>query len=67
MSEQNNVNVHDIFNVGCKVLINALGTVGFARFMRQAVYMKGDYTAEKYQRSQPTMDEILAELGETVQ
>lgn len=43
---------------GLQALVEALGPVGFARFMQQMEQGYGDYTKEKYMRPQRTFDEL---------
>lgn len=47
---------------GMQALVEALGPVGFARFLQQFDNGYGDYTKEKYLVPEPSMDEIEAEL-----
>ena len=52
----------DVRSAGTKVLIDALGPVGFARFIQQFENGYGDYTKEKYEQPEPSFEELDAEL-----
>ncbi|MBO6294068.1 MAG: hypothetical protein J6N51_17700 [Selenomonas sp.] len=52
----------DVRAAGTKVLIEALGPVGFARFIQQFENGYGDYTKEKYEQPDPSFEELDAEL-----
>jgi len=52
----------DIRAAGMQVLAEALGPVGFARFIQQFDPGHGDYTKEKYLEPEPTIDEFEAEI-----
>ena len=52
----------DVRNAGAKALVDALGPVGYARFIQQFENGYGDYTKEKYAQSEPSFDELDAEL-----
>lgn len=43
-------------------LADALGPVGFARFLQQFEHGYGDYTKEKYLAPDQSMDEVAAKL-----
>ena len=60
-----NLNVNDLRAVreaGLKALQEALGPIGFVRFMQQYENGYGDYTKEKYEMPDLTFEEIDAEL-----
>ena len=53
----------EIRRIGIEALITALGPVGMARFMEEYDNGgSGDYTAEKYQQPDLTIDDIINEL-----
>ena len=52
----------DVRAAGLQVLIDALGPVGFTRFIQQFENGYGDYTKEKYLQPHLTFDELDAEL-----
>jgi len=52
----------DVRNAGTKILVDALGPVGYARFIQQFQNGYGDYTKEKYEQSEPSFEELDAEL-----
>ncbi len=53
----------EIRRIGIEALIKALGPVGMARFMEEYDNGgSGDYTAEKYQQPDLTIDDIINEL-----
>ena len=52
----------DIRATGTKVLTEALGPVGFARFIQQFENGYGDYTKEKYEQPEPSFEELDEEL-----
>lgn len=56
-----NVNLNnpiEIRNVGIKALQEALGPVGMVKFMQQYDMGYGDYTKEKYENPDISLDEI---------
>lgn len=53
---------YEVRKAGFKVLLEALGPVGFARFMQQVSPGTGDYTKEKYERPEMTEEEFREEL-----
>lgn len=52
----------DVRAAGTKVLVEALGPVGFARFIQQFDTGYGDYTKEKYEQPDPSFEELDKEL-----
>ncbi len=52
----------DIRAAGTKVLTEALGPVGFARFIQQFENGYGDYTKEKHEQPEPSFEELDEEL-----
>ena len=52
----------DIRSAVTKVLIDALGPVGVARFIQQLENGYGDYTKEKYEQPEPSFEELDEEL-----
>jgi len=52
----------DVRVAGTKVLVDALGPVGYARFIQQFERGNGDYTKEKYEQPEPSFDEQDLEL-----
>lgn len=52
----------DVRAAGTKVLVEALGPVGFARFIQQFENGYGDYTKEKYEQPDLSFEELDAEL-----
>ena len=48
----------EIRNVGIKALQEALGPVGMVKFMQQYDMGYGDYTKEKYENPDISLDEI---------
>lgn len=48
----------EIRQQGYKALIDSLGVVGMLRFIQQFEAGYGDYTIEKYQLDQPTLEEF---------
>lgn len=52
----------DIRAAGIKVLVDALGPVGYARFIQQFENGYGDYTKEKYEHPEPSFEELDEEL-----
>ena len=51
-----------IRKAGMQVLAESLGPVGFARFIQQFEIGYGDYTKEKYDSPEPSMDDIIEKL-----
>jgi hypothetical protein len=43
---------------GYKALISSLGVVGMLRFLQQLEMSTGDYTLERSQSSEPTLEEF---------
>lgn len=43
---------------GYKALIDSLGVVGMLRFLQQLEIGSGDYTLERHQTSEPTLEEF---------
>jgi len=43
---------------GYKALIDSLGVVGMLRFLQQFEAGYGDYTKEKYQLNEPTLEDF---------
>lgn len=43
---------------GYKALIDSLGIVGMVRFLQQLEIGSGDYTLERHQASEPTLEEF---------
>jgi len=60
----NSNNIIDVRSAGYKALTDALGPVGFVRFMQQYDNGSGDYTKEKYEEPEDfeSWDSIEAEL-----
>lgn len=59
------VNVNSLADVrlaGVKALLEAIGPVGYVRFMQQFENGYGDYTKEKYLRPEPTFEELDSQL-----
>ena len=52
----------DVRAAGTKVLVDALGPVGFARFIQQFETGYGDYTKEKYEQPDLSFEELDKEL-----
>jgi hypothetical protein len=48
----------EIRQQGYKALIDSLGVVGMLRFLQQFEAGYGDYTTEKYQLDEPTLEEF---------
>ncbi len=48
----------EIRNIGLKVLQEALGPVGMARFIQQYENGEGDYTKEKYDQADVPLQEL---------
>lgn len=49
---------------GITALTEALGPVGYALFMQQMGACSGDYTKEKYEQPEMTLEEIMAGIEE---
>ena len=62
MIDVNVNNPAELRAAGMQVLTEALGPVGFARFIQQMESGYGDYTKEKYDQSDYSIDEIEREL-----
>ena len=58
MQNVNLSNPIEIRNVGIKALQEALGPVGMGKFMQQYDMGYGDYTKEKQEQSDISLDEI---------
>ncbi len=43
---------------GYQALVNSLGVVGMLRFLQQFDAGNGDYTTEKYQLDEPTLEDF---------
>ena len=52
----------DVRAAGTKVLVEALGPVGFARFIQQFDTGYGDYTKEKYEQPDLSFEKLDEEL-----
>lgn len=50
----------DIRKTGYQALINALGIVGMLRFLQQLDVGSGDYTLERQQAPEPTLEKFQA-------
>ena len=50
-------NPEELRRAGFDALINALGPVGFTKFMQQIYPGTGDYTKEKYEQPEMTPEE----------
>jgi len=55
-------NPGEVRKAGMRALNAALGYDGAQAFMRQSFGGKGDYTKEKYDRPEPSFEELTAEL-----
>jgi len=53
----------EVRNAGIQALENALGRIGMVKFMQQFEQGYGDYTAEKYDMPETTMEEVEAFLA----
>lgn len=53
-------NPREVYLAGVAVLSEALGPVGYARFMQQVGACRGDYTKEKYEMPDMSFAEIMA-------
>lgn len=59
------VNINSLADVrlaGIKALVEAIGPVGYVRFMQQFENGYGDYTKEKYLRPEPNFEELDSQL-----
>ncbi len=55
------VKISDIRKLGTEALVRALGPVGMARYLEEYDHGgQGDYTKEKYDEKDYSIDEILA-------
>ena len=52
----------DVRAAGTKILIEALGPVGYTRFIQQIENGYGDYTKEKYEQPDLSFEELDTEL-----
>jgi len=52
----------DVRAAGTKILIEALGPVGYTRFIQQFENGYGDYTKEKYEQPNLSFEELDTEL-----
>ncbi|MBD2138053.1 hypothetical protein H6F32_10735 [Anabaena sp. FACHB-1237] len=50
--------ITEIRQQGYKALIESLGVVGMLRFIQQFEVGYGDYTTEKYQLEEPTIEDF---------
>ncbi len=48
----------EIRKTGYKALVDALGVVGMLRFLQQLDAGSGDYTQERHQTNEPTLEEF---------
>ena len=48
----------EIRKTGYKALIDSLGVVGMLRFLQQLEIGSGDYTLERHQSTEPTLEEF---------
>ena len=53
---------HDLLQQGYRALVQSLGAVDAVRFIQLFSSGEGDYTAERQQMEQPSLDEVLAEI-----
>lgn len=53
---------YEVRKAALQAVFDALGPVGFTLFMQQIEPGTGDYTKEKYEHPEMTMDEIKAEI-----
>lgn len=61
-----NVDVNDsqaILKAGYKILTEELGSTGFLKFMELVTVGEGDYTKEKYERPQLTLEDVKASIA----
>jgi hypothetical protein len=52
----------EVRRAGLQALTETLGPDGMRAFMRQSIFRTGDFTAEKYDQPEESMEEIAAEL-----
>ena len=52
----------DVRAAGTKILIEALGPIGYTRFIQQFENGYGDYTKEKYEQPDLSFEELDTEL-----
>lgn len=57
------IDFYDQYKKFFQVDLESLAPIEFALFMQQIEQGTGDYTREKYERPEMTMDEIKAELN----
>ena len=65
MSDMATLNINnptEVRTIGLKALKEALGTVGSVKFMQQFENSYGDYTKEKYNRPDESLDDLDKEL-----
>ena len=65
-----NVDVNDsqaILKAGYKILTEELGSAGFLKFMELVTVGEGDYTKEKYERPQLTLEDVKASIAKKKQ
>ena len=55
-------NPMEVRRVGLRALNEALGPDGTQAFLRQSTRRTGDFTAEKYEKPEESMEEIAEEL-----
>jgi hypothetical protein len=53
----------EIRQMGLKALLKALGPIGMARFMQQYDTGYGDYTKEKYEQPDMTMEDVELKMN----
>ena len=58
----NRENPAEVRIAGMLALKKALGPVGTVRFLQQFEQGSGDYTKEKYETPEPSMDDIIEKL-----
>lgn len=54
----------DVREAGMQAVVDALGPVGFARFIQQFERGYGDYTKEKYENESLSFEEIKKKLSD---
>jgi len=52
----------EVRRAGLQALTETLGPEGMRAFMRQLIYRTGDFTAEKYDQPEESMEDIATEL-----
>ena len=65
-----NIDINDsvaIREAGYKALTEALGSAGFLKFMELVTVGEGDYTKEKYERPQLTLEDVKASIAKKKQ